>query len=50
MFQITPAEGGTTQTASAVIPDGLLDSIEVGIAVIDKNFSVEIWNKFLNHF
>ena len=50
MFQIAPVEGGTTQAASAVIPDGLLDSIEVGIAVIDKNFSVEIWNKFLeNH-
>lgn len=32
------------------VPSELLDSIEVGIAVIDRNFKVQVWNKFLeNH-
>jgi len=36
-------------TASQV-PLELLDSIEVGIAVLDRSFTVQVWNKFLeNH-
>jgi diguanylate cyclase len=35
---------------SSYVPAGLLDSIEVGIAVLDRNFNVQVWNKFLeNH-
>ena len=33
--------------SSPHVPAGLLDSIEVGIAVIDRNFNVQVWNKFL---
>ena len=36
--------------SSSHVPAELLDSIEVGIAVIDRNFNVQVWNKFLeNH-
>ena len=36
--------------SSCHVPAELLDSIEVGIAVIDRNFNVQVWNKFLeNH-
>jgi len=32
------------------VPAELLDSIEVGIVVLDRNFKVQVWNKFLeNH-
>ena len=35
---------------SSQVPAELLDSIEVGIAVLDRNFNVQVWNKFLeNH-
>ena len=35
---------------SSQVPAELLDSIEVGIAVLDRNFKVQVWNKFLeNH-
>ncbi len=40
---------GAVSTASQV-PVELLDSIEVGIAVLDRSFTVQVWNKFLeNH-
>lgn len=40
---------GAVSTASQV-PLELLDSIEVGIAVLDRSFTVQVWNKFLeNH-
>ena len=32
---------------SSQVPAELLDSIEVGIAVLDRNFNVQVWNKFL---
>lgn len=36
--------------SSSQVPEELLDSIEVGIAVLDRNFKVQVWNKFLeNH-
>ncbi len=35
---------------SSQVPAELLDSIEVGIAMLDRNFKVQVWNKFLeNH-
>ena len=35
---------------SSQVPAELLDSIEVVIAVLDRNFNVQVWNKFLeNH-
>ncbi len=35
---------------SSQVTAELLDSIEVGIAVLDRNFNVQVWNKFLeNH-
>ena len=36
-----------TLVSSSHVPAELLDSIEVGIAVIDRNFNVQVWNKFL---
>lgn len=39
-----------TLVSSPHVPSELLDSIEVGIAVMDRNFNVQVWNKFLeNH-
>ena len=39
-----------TVVTTSHVPLELLDSIEVGIAVLDRNFTVEVWNKFLeNH-
>ncbi len=32
---------------SSQVPAELLDSIEVGIAMLDRNFKVQVWNKFL---
>ena len=38
------------RSAVSQVPLELLDSIEVGIAVLDRNFTVQVWNKFLeNH-
>ena len=35
---------------SSQVPAELLDSIEVGIAVLDRRFNIQVWNKFLeNH-
>ena len=40
----------SNHVSSCHVPAELLDSIEVGIAVIDRNFNVQVWNKFLeNH-
>ena len=39
-----------TEGTAYQLPLELLDSIEVGIAVLDRNFTVQVWNKFLeNH-
>ncbi|WP_334018983.1 sensor domain-containing diguanylate cyclase [Alteromonas sp. S015] len=35
---------------SSQVPAELLDSIEVGIAVLDRNFNVQVWNKFLENY
>ena len=37
-------------TASKFLPIELLDSIEVGIVILNSNFEVEVWSKFMeNH-
>ena len=37
-------------TQNGNLPAELLDSIEVGIVVLDRDFNVEEWNKFMeNH-
>ncbi|MEC8488399.1 MAG: diguanylate cyclase [Pseudomonadota bacterium] len=46
----TDALSTDTLANSSQVPAELLDSIEVGIAVLDRNFKVQVWNKFLeNH-
>lgn len=46
----TDALSTDTLANSSQVPAELLDSIEVGIAVLDRNFNVQVWNKFLeNH-
>ena len=48
MHQQTLSTGALAN--SSPVPAELLDSIEVGIAVLDRNFKVQVWNKFLeNH-
>ncbi len=44
----TSSKGAVSTTSQ--VPLELLDSIEVGIAVLDRSFTVQVWNKFLeNH-
>lgn len=46
----TDALATSALMSSSQVPEELLDSIEVGIAVLDRNFKVQVWNKFLeNH-
>ena len=37
------------RSAVSQVPLELLDSIEVGIAVLDRNFTVQVWNLSLIH-
>lgn len=46
----TDSFNSATLTDSTALPSELLNSIEVGVVILDRTFEVKVWNKFMeNH-